>query len=312
MEDMSPFEGLASGVEGSLLGLRHLIKIDLHVSARGEQRRILVDTEAKPAPSPQILSYSVPSPILPGVLGGHVLPPVVHPVAPSLSCSIIPSMCHQPVSLPMTYHPPPAIHAPRPPMLPVHLPMVLPSTYAAYVSSSSTSAACSPPYGPTSSTNTACSFPSVRSPPTSAARSSSHVLSSSTIAACSSPHVLSSSTSGACPPPYPSTLSINAPTNHASVTATRLFSAIRDSTGIPPSEFPSSDNIVYPTPEAFPPQGSFGYPSPPDTDPSKGDMSSILSMLSSLNGFGYSSFHVSPLMVLHLSVPITKTYFYSN
>ncbi|XP_047500807.1 splicing factor 3A subunit 2-like [Penaeus chinensis] len=83
--------------------------------------RLLVDVEAKPAPSPQILPYGVSSPVLPSMLGGHALP-----VAPSLPCSIMPSLCQHPISPSVMYHPPTALLAPHPPVLPVHPPMVLP------------------------------------------------------------------------------------------------------------------------------------------------------------------------------------------
>nr|XP_027234236.1 uncharacterized protein LOC113825597 [Penaeus vannamei] len=90
----------------------------------------LVDAEAKPAPSPMVLPYGVPGPVLPGMLGA----PVVQPMSP------------------MMYPPTPALLAPHPPMLPIHPPVLshpqmLPissstcATYAhAYVSSSPTNA----------------------------------------------------------------------------------------------------------------------------------------------------------------------------
>nr|XP_027233530.1 MAGE-like protein 2 [Penaeus vannamei] len=112
----------------------------------------LVDAEAKPAPSPMVLPYGVPGPVLPGMLGA----PVVQPMSP------------------MMYPPTPALLAPHPPMLPIHppvissthvrmlAPMLAPtnaayvsssSSNAAYVSSSSTNATYAPAYVSSSSTN---------------------------------------------------------------------------------------------------------------------------------------------------------------
>ncbi|XP_027236731.2 uncharacterized protein [Penaeus vannamei] len=253
---------------------------------------ILVNTETKPAPSPQILSYSVPSPILPGVLGGHVLPPVVHPMAPGFSCPVIPSMCHQPVSLPMMYHPPPAVLAPRPLVRPVQLPMVLPHPPVLPMLA---------PHPPVLPVHPPMVLPHPRRLPV---PSPLYALQPPVLPVHLPVYSLHPPAMPLRPPMLPISPSMRSPTMLQSQPP-----AYSQPSGTPPASTPSellsSAKVVYlPTPEgnpgadagadsqfvsALPPQGSYGSPSTPDADPSKGDMSSMLSMMSSLNGFGYSS-----------------------